>query len=157
MTRTMMIGAGAVAVLAVAALAWMPWSDGGPLTPADPTDTALVAQGAEIYAARCASCHGADLEGEADWRQRKPSGALPAPPHDAGGHTWHHPDQQLFAITKQGLGPFAPEGYVTDMPAFGDVLSDQEIWAVLAFIKSQWPKDIREAQAKRTQAAAAGG
>jgi hypothetical protein len=29
--------------------------------------------------------------------QRKPDGKLPAPPHDASGHTWHHADAQLFS------------------------------------------------------------
>ena len=27
---------------------------------------------------------------------------LPAPPHNETGHTWHHPDEMLFAITKYG-------------------------------------------------------
>jgi len=57
---------------------------------------------------------------------------LPAPPHDASGHTWHHPDSDLFGITKHGLGPYAPAGYQSDMPAFGGTLSDEEIAAVLA-------------------------
>jgi mono/diheme cytochrome c family protein len=71
---------------------------------------------------------------------------LPAPPHDASGHTWHHPDDVLFGITKRGLAPYAPPGYVSDMPAFGGTLSDDEIRAVLAYIKSQWPPQIRARQ-----------
>jgi mono/diheme cytochrome c family protein len=34
--------------------------------------------------------------------------------------------------------PYAPADYRSDMPAFADKLSDDEIWAVLAFIKSHW-------------------
>jgi mono/diheme cytochrome c family protein len=64
-----------------------------------------------------------------------PNGRLPAPPHDATGHTWHHPDRELFEITKNGPAGIAP-GYESDMPAFKDVLNDREIWAVLAYIKS---------------------
>ena len=60
-------------------------------------------RGAVVYADYCASCHGANLEGQPNWRSRMPNGKLPAPPHDANGHTWHHPDRQLFAITKYGL------------------------------------------------------
>jgi mono/diheme cytochrome c family protein len=64
---------------------------------------------------------------------------MPAPPHDESGHTWHHPDQVLFSITKHGLvPPYAPPGYESDMPAFGGVLSDDEIRAVFAFIRSHW-------------------
>lgn len=112
----------------------------------DPADPPQVARGARIYADHCAACHGAQLEGEPDWRERKPNGRLPAPPHDASGHTWHHPDAQLFRITKQGVAAMVP-GYESDMPAFGPVLSDAEIAAVLAYIKSTWPDEIRERQA----------
>lgn len=114
---------------------------------ADPTNAAQVAMGRAIYAAQCASCHGAKLEGQPHWRQRGPNGRLPAPPHDPSGHTWHHPDDVLFGITKNGIAAYAPTGYQSDMPAFGGTLSDDEIWAVLAYIKSTWPSEIRERQA----------
>ena len=75
---------------------------------------------------------------------------MPAPPHDESGHTWHHPDNVLFAITKNGLvPPYAPSGYESDMPAFRGRLSDDEIWAVLAFIKSQWrSREVLDARAE---------
>ena len=74
--------------------------------------------------------------------ERLPNGRMPAPPHDASGHTWHHSDQELFLITKEGLAAVVP-GYESDMPAFGDRLSDEEIRVVLAFIKSTWPERER--------------
>ena len=50
-------------------------------------------------------------------------------------------------MTKNGMKPpLAPEGYESEMPAFGDVLSDEEIWAALAFIKSTWPIKARKTQ-----------
>jgi mono/diheme cytochrome c family protein len=68
---------------------------------------------------------------------------MPAPPHDESGHTWHHPDEVLFSITKHGLvPPYAPKGYESDMPAFGNVLPDSDIRAVLAFIESRWPPEV---------------
>jgi hypothetical protein len=45
----------------------------------------------------------------------------------------------LFGITKHGLGPYATAGYESDMPAFEGMLSDEQIAAVLAYIKSRWP------------------
>jgi mono/diheme cytochrome c family protein len=81
------------------------------------------------------------------------NGRLPAPPHDASGHTWHHSDAVLFGITKHGLGPYAPAGYESDMPAFADVLSDDQIAAALAYIKSRWPAEIRARQAQVNQQA----
>ena len=114
----------------------------------DPTNKQLVADGQPIYAAHCATCHGVNLEGEPNWRTRKPNGRLPAPPHDATGHTWHHADALLIDITQHGLRPgiTAPVGYVSDMPAYKDLLSTHEIHAVLAYIKSSWPKHAVEQQ-----------
>ena len=118
---------------------------------ADPRDAAKVALGAKVYAQHCAACHGAKLEGQPDWRRRLPNGRLPAPPHDDSGHTWHHPDRVLFGITKNGLvPPYASPGYASDMPAFGGALSDDEIWAVLAYIKSHWTDDVRDARREMT-------
>jgi mono/diheme cytochrome c family protein len=108
-----------------------------------------LALGEKLYAQQCASCHGANLEGQPDWRKRLPNGRFPAPPHDASGHTWHHPDEVLFAITKHGLvPPYAPAGYESDMPAFGGKLSDQQIRAVLAYIESRWPPEVRKRRAE---------
>ena len=106
-----------------------------------------LARGAQGYDEHCAACHGANLEGQRDWRKRGPDGLLPAPPHDATGHTWHHPDQQLFAITKYGTAAVVGPEYKTTMGGFGDVLDDHEIRDVLAFIKSRWPEEIRRRQA----------
>ena len=74
---------------------------------------------------------------------------MPAPPHDANGHTWHHADRQLFTITKHGVGAVVP-GYESDMPAFADTLIDAEIVAILAYIKSTWPERERAFQAEVT-------
>ena len=102
-----------------------------------------------MYGQHCALCHGANLEGEPDWRQRKTDGTLPAPPHDETGHTWHHSDELLFRLTRDGLGAIAGDDYRSAMPAYAGILSDQEIWAVLAYIKSRWPVEIQEMQAQR--------
>ncbi len=124
------------------------WWVGRGLPTIDAGDRAQVAQGEALYQSHCAKCHGANLEGQPDWRTRLPNGRLPAPPHDADGHTWHHPDRVLFDITKEGLAAIAPPGYESDMPAFRDVLTDREIAAILAFIKSRWPAEIQARQAK---------
>ena len=118
-------------------------------TRADPSDARQVAPGKSIYARDCASCHGANLEGQPAWRERLANGKMPAPPHDDSGHTWHHPDDVLFGITKLGVTPpYGPPGYRSDMPAFGATLSDDEIWSVLAYIKSRWSPRARDAQAQ---------
>jgi mono/diheme cytochrome c family protein len=115
-------------------------------------DAAQVGRGRRIYAEHCASCHGANLEGQPEWRSRRSDGRLPAPPHDASGHTWHHPDGVLFRITKHGPAAIVGEGYESDMPGFAGVLSDAEIRAALAFIKSTWPDRERAFQDRQSRA-----
>jgi mono/diheme cytochrome c family protein len=112
-------------------------------------DPQQLASGARVYAEHCAACHGAKLEGQPAWQRRLANGRMPAPPHDDSGHTWHHPDEVLFGITKHGLvPPYAPPGYPSDMPAFAGKLSDEEIRAVLAFIASHWSADVRRMRAE---------
>ncbi|HEY5790772.1 MAG TPA: cytochrome c [Gammaproteobacteria bacterium] len=134
----------ALVVLALAA--WVLLSDGGnaAVTPAD------LAAGERLYASHCASCHGANLEGQPEWRRRKADGKLPAPPHDDSGHTWHHDDELLLAIVKHGLvPPHGPPDYPSDMPAFAGTLGDVEIRNVLAFIASRWSQETRKLRAER--------
>ena len=138
------VGSAALALLAAGGLvAWILMPGGNR---ANPNDAAQVARGKALHAQHCASCHGVKLEGQPEWRERKPDGKMPAPPHDATGHTWHHPDDVLFGITKQGIAAYAPPGYESDMPAFGGVLTDEQIWAVLAYLKSTWPLEIQARQ-----------
>lgn len=96
----------------------------------EPTGAAAVMQGAGLYARHCAGCHGAALEGGA---------AAGAPPLDAAGHAWEHPDAQLAWAVARGL----PGG----MPAFGEQLGRAEIRAVLDYVRSRWPEELRLRQA----------
>lgn len=121
----------------------------------DASDPQLAASGKVIYDRQCGSCHGGNLEGQANWRSRSPNGRMPAPPHDENGHTWHHPDGILFGIVKYGIvPPYGPPGYQSDMPAFGGKLSDDEIRATLAFIESRWPPKIMQWRQENLQAQA---
>lgn len=143
-------GAGLAATPAVIALA----QGAGSRAPADgltflgeSVTPEMLRTGKEAYAANCASCHGVNLEGQPDWKRRLDTGRMPAPPHDESGHTWHHSDRALFTITKLGVGAVVP-GYESNMPVFDGVLSDAEIAAALAWIKSTWPERQRGFQAE---------
>ena len=139
--RTPLIAA-ALVLAAVAALAgWRRWGTSAAELSEDPS---TIARGERIYAAQCATCHGRALEGQPDWQSPLPNGRMPAPPHDDTGHTWHHPSRVVFEITKFGLvPPNAPAGYVSDMPAFGGKLTDEDIWAALSFIASSWSEQAK--------------
>ena len=112
-------------------------------------------QGRALYAEHCAACHGADLEGAPEWQRPGPDGRYPAPPHDETGHTWHHGDAMLFEYVQRGGQAYLDDlgvAFDSGMPAFGDVLRDDEIEAILAFNRSTWPARIQEIQAARTAA-----
>jgi len=151
-TMAVVLATGSAALVVIAALAQQ---HGGEASAQDvtflgePVTAEDIAVGRGLYAANCASCHGDNLEGQADWMRRLENGRMPALPHDETGHTWHHPDRQLFTITRLGVGGVVP-GYDSDMPAFKDVLTDEQIRAVLAFIKSTWPERQRTFQADVT-------
>jgi mono/diheme cytochrome c family protein len=112
-----------------------------------------VALGQSLYADQCASCHGANLEGQPDWRSMDENGVLPAPPHDETGHTWHHDNQLLFDYTKLGgkeaLAVRGMTGFKSGMPAFDGVISDDSIRDILAFIRSTWSERAQDAQESR--------
>lgn len=115
-------------------------------------DAALISEGADIYQEHCAVCHGVALEGQPNWREKNADGRWPAPPHDESGHTWHHGDVELFALTKYGPAQLVGGGYESDMPGFDGVLTDHQITAVLSYIKSTWPLEIQVRQDDRNRA-----
>ena len=111
--------------------------------------------GRVLYAEHCAACHGANLEGQPNWQAADENGVLPAPPHDETGHTWHHDNQLLHDYTKFGgqaaMNERGISGFSSGMPAFAEVMSDEEIWDILAFIQSRWPRRVQEIQAVRNR------
>lgn len=144
--RSLFIGGVALLMVGLVLASALGRAGGQAVRGTDPSDAQFVALGQGVYRARCASCHGANLEGQPNWQQRHPDGSMPAPPHDLSGHTWHHSDESLFATVKYGGQATAPPGYPNTMPAFGGVLSDTEIWAVLSYIKSTWPPEVQALQ-----------
>jgi mono/diheme cytochrome c family protein len=142
-----------IAALAVLLLAgagyYLFFSSGGEETASllRPDDPIFVAEGQEIYASTCAACHGADGEGQPGWETASAANPL-APPHDGTGHTWQHPDTALFELTKTGLSTVACRTLNSEaMPKFGETLSDEQIVAVLSYIKSRWPESVRKQNA----------
>src|SRR3546814_14205867 len=70
---------GAAAIAATVAAVWILWPT-PPTERADLDDARQVALGEAVYRQHCASCHGAELEGQPDWRVGKPGRPLPASP-----------------------------------------------------------------------------
>ncbi len=149
--RSWLIGGalGAVALTSVGIVAlWLSVELGG--GGAGP-DAKILTAGRALYQAHCAACHGANLEGQPNWQSPLPNGRLPAPPHDATGHTWHHPDGVFLRITRDGPAAVVGDGYESDMPGFGGILTDSEMRSILEYIKSTWPERERQYQAEMTR------
>ena len=108
-------------------------------------DAEQILLGKIVYQKNCSSCHKVNLAGVPQWKIRDDKGNLQAPPLNGQGHAWHHHDEMLFKIIKYGTESFV-ENYEGDMKAYKDKLSDAEIIAVLAYLKSYWPKDKYERQ-----------
>lgn len=97
--------------------------------------------GKVVFTENCQVCHGARARGLVrDWRTRGADGALPPPPLNGTAHAWHHDQDTLLKTINLGG---KPQGGA--MPAFKNILSDEEKLAVLAYVVSLWPEEIYEA------------
>ncbi len=109
-------------------------------------EPSVVARGKMLYAEHCAGCHGSEGEGQSRTLAAAQSAVL-APPHDASGHTWQHPDFALIQLTKTGASTLACRSLDENgMPKFEQSLSDQQIVDILSYIKSTWPAEMRAQQ-----------
>jgi len=117
-------------------------------SPANPDDVQQVRRGSVLYLDHCADCHGAALEGAENWNQPSEDGTFWPPAHDEPGHSWHHSDKVLFEYVKLSGSELFKDypDVVSNMPGFGDVLEDEEIWAIYVFIKSSWSEHSRKWQ-----------
>jgi mono/diheme cytochrome c family protein len=92
-------------------------------------DPGVLRTGLVHYHEMCVTCHGAPGIGLSEIAQ----GLNPAPPELS--HEAEEPGE-LFWVTKHGIK-------MTGMPAFGVTHSDEEIWAIVAFLQ-QMPQMTKE-------------
>lgn len=126
--------------LAALALAVAPWPPAALLfEPAVPTSfhrsptgfrAASIAQGAAIFAERCAQCHGADGRGEGPLAARQPMW----PPDLTGALLWRRTEGELLWRVLHGLQD--RRGRRT-MPGFAGALDADRAWAVLDHLQAQ--------------------
>lgn len=107
--------------------------------------------GFTVYQQHCASCHGAKGEGAPNSNTLDSKGELPAPSHGVDGHTWRHPDAQLYRMISLGWrDPFNKTPRLT-MPAFKEVLTPKEIKAVIDYLKTLWSDRQKQFQIQENQ------
>ncbi len=93
------------------------------VTNADPSNTQLVSAGERLYTTRCSGCHGAlsdEISNQA------------APGLNGASQAAQRTNEELYEIIANGKGT---------MPAFGNRLSESEIWAIVSFMRSAWQGD----------------
>jgi mono/diheme cytochrome c family protein len=101
-------------------------------TSSDANAAETVAVGRRLYAAHCAGCHGANLEGA------RSGGAHAASPLNVTSPARQRSDDWLFRTIRDGGQATAPPGATNLMPALGGSLSDAQIRAVIAFLRHEW-------------------
>ncbi len=127
--RVLLVGAGGAALAIGLWVALPPMAvDAYPTTyrrSTVPYQAVSVASGDALYRAHCATCHGAGGRGDG------PGGAgLPKPPADlTATHTAEHTAGDMFWWLTHGI----PTG---GMPPFGPVLSEDERWDLINFIRA---------------------
>ena len=84
--------------------------------------------GQSLYETNCASCHGSQGQGHIE-----PN----APALDDSEHAWHHPDEQIILIIKNG-------GF--NMPPVGADMSEEEIETIIAYMKQWWTIEQKDFQ-----------
>lgn len=117
------------------------------LPPLPDLDFSQVVRGAELYTQYCAECHRPDLSGDPDWKTPADDGGFRPPPQDPSGHTWHHPDDLLVEIVLRGYDPPVAE---SRMSQFAGTLTEDDVLAILDYIKTSWGRDERLYQWEQT-------
>lgn len=146
------IGVGGIAFLSLALLR-LNQRDGVDLTGLSPEAQQLVI-GERVYASSCIACHGPNLAGQDEWKIPFPDGSLKAPPLDESGLLILSADATIESSIRLGANSLDEEmRTLSNMPAYDTILSDEEIDAVIAYIKSRWPEDVQQAQSQISDSA----
>lgn len=88
-------------------------------------DAQALNEAKQIYQQQCANCHG--VEGKGDGQQAKTAGTrMP---------NWHEPGR-LISRSNQALFTIISAGKSPDMPAYANSLSEEQRWALAAFVRS---------------------
>lgn len=111
-----------------------PMPDVNPL----PASAEVVGRGEELFQQHCAVCHGP--EGRGDGPQ---ASELPRAPDDLRIHVPMHSDRQLFGFIRDGI----PQA---GMPAFEGMLTEEDTWSVLHYLRANFDDDMEMAEAEET-------
>jgi mono/diheme cytochrome c family protein len=91
---------------------------------------ASIEAGAKLYARFCANCHG--TSGRGNGRLAAGTAMYGKRPSDLVDDEWQHgsSDGEVFLVVRNGIGP------EFQMDAFGKVMSDEDVWNVVNYIRT---------------------
>jgi mono/diheme cytochrome c family protein len=92
------------------------------------------ARARELYRVNCAMCHGSDGRGQgalAPYYNQNPAASVP-PTDLAAPRVRARTDGQLYWLLAEGIG---------NMPAYGTLLTEQELWTVVRAIREVQARD----------------
>jgi copper transport protein len=129
--RLLRVGTAAFTVIGIGffAITLLPGKDEASGNPIEP-DATSIAIGRSLYQANCQQCHGDNGDGMGPL-----AGELERPPADFRLHLPYHTDEFFFHAISNGLSV---------MPAFGEQLTEDEIWHLLNFLQSEFGDDIQQ-------------
>ena len=116
---------GVLFILLVVGVIWQARNGGDIATDIAPPE--VLAQGELVFEENCVACHGENGKGYI------------GPALNGSAHAWHHPDSLLVSFIRDGIAG-------TQMPAQRDNLTDEEIDAVISYMKSWWTPQQRQKQ-----------
>ena len=122
-----LILAGIVGVLFILLVAGVMWQANGGDIATDIAPPDVLAQGELVYQENCVACHGENGKGYI------------GPALNGSAHSWHHADPLLVSFIRDGIPG-------TQMAAQRDNLTDEEIDAVISYMKSWWSPQQRQKQ-----------
>lgn len=126
---------------AIVALGYVLIPNGGTERGGIDSSPEAVSKGQALFAQHCATCHG---EGAVGQNPDSPMGGVTeagtyiAPAMNGTGHAWHHPPDALFRVVKHGS-----PAENSPMKGWSGTLSDAEVRAVLGYLHSLWPEELR--------------
>jgi mono/diheme cytochrome c family protein len=106
----------------------------GSLTNPVPRSVEIEARARELYRVNCAMCHGSDGRGEgplASYYTQNPAASVP-PTDLAAPRVRARADGQLYWLLAEGIG---------NMPPYGTLLTEQELWTVVHAIREIQARD----------------
>ena len=109
------------------------------------SDAKDIANGKNLFAKNCATCHGPAGIGSQSpaLKKKRTDGKYQPPALNGTAHTWHHAPDLLRNIIAKG-GKSYGKGYEGWMPEYDKTLTQKQRDDILKYVHALWPEKIRK-------------